>query len=90
MTDPHDIYRNPLAERYASPEMLRIFSDDSRYRTWRQLWIALAEAEMELGVEIRPEQIDELRRSAGSIDYERVAEIEHENRHDVMAHITAF
>ncbi|MBN1442122.1 MAG: adenylosuccinate lyase [Planctomycetes bacterium] len=90
MTDAHDIYRNPLAERYASPEMLRIFSDDSRYRTWRELWIALAEAEMELGVEIRREQIDELRRAAGSIDYERVAEIEHENRHDVMAHITAF
>ncbi len=90
MNSPTDIYQNPLAQRYASKEMLRVFSDDLRYRTWRQLWIALAEAEQEVGLEISDEQIEEMRAHSESIDYGRVAALENELRHDVMAHITAF
>jgi adenylosuccinate lyase len=90
MMDPHDTYQNPLVERYATPEMLENFSDNERYRTWRRLWIALAEAEAELGIEIRPGQIEEMRRNVDSIDYGRVAEVEKELRHDVMAHIRVF
>lgn len=90
MSSSSSVYQNPLTERYASREMARIFSSDHRYRTWRQLWIALAEVEAELGLEIRPEQIEELRGVADDIPYERVAEFEKELRHDVMAHIHAF
>ncbi|MCZ6795555.1 MAG: adenylosuccinate lyase [Planctomycetota bacterium] len=90
MKPGHDVYQNPLVERYASGEMLRIFSADRRYRTWRQLWIALAEAQRELGLEISAEQIEEMRAHSDDIDYERVAEHERELRHDVMAHITTF
>ena len=90
MSSSTDVYQNPLAERYASREMLEAFSNDRRYRTWRRLWIALAEAEMELGLEVTPEQIAELRAHVEDIDYARVAEIESELRHDVMAHITAY
>lgn len=86
----HSTYRNPLADRYSSPDMLRIFSDDNRYRTWRRLWIALAEAQMELGLDVRPEQIAEMRAREDEIDYDRVRALEKELRHDVMAHITAF
>jgi len=90
MIDPQDTYQTPLAERYASEEMLRNFSPNIRYRTWRELWIALAEAERELGLSISQEQIDQMRSRASQIDYARVAQIEKELRHDVMAHITAF
>jgi adenylosuccinate lyase len=90
MRDANDVYQNPLVERYASREMLECFSGNRRYRAWRELWIALAECEAELGLPIAPGQIEEMRRCADRIDYERVAQIEKELRHDVMAHITAF
>ncbi|MEM7234570.1 MAG: adenylosuccinate lyase [Planctomycetota bacterium] len=90
MNRPNDVYQNPLVERYASREMLQVFSADERYRTWRRLWIALAESERELGLDVSAEQIDELKAHVDDIDYERVAQIESELRHDVMAHITAY
>jgi adenylosuccinate lyase len=79
--------QNPLYERYASPEMARIFSSSHRFRTWRQLWIALAECERELGLPITAEQIEALQRVAGDADLDRVAELERRTRHDVVAHI---
>ncbi|MGQ9591683.1 MAG: adenylosuccinate lyase [Planctomycetota bacterium] len=88
--DPRDSYEDPLVERYASRAMVENFSTRRRYRLWRELWIALAEAEAELGLPIRPEQIEEMQRHAGDIDFDRVAAIESELRHDVMAHIAAF
>jgi adenylosuccinate lyase len=82
-----DTPQNPLYERYASPEMARIFSSSHRFRTWRRLWIALAECERELGLPITGEQIAALKRVAGDVDLERVAEIERRTRHDVVAHL---
>lgn len=90
MLDPNDTYQTPLAERYASDDMLRNFSSNSRYRTWRELWIALAEAERDLGLPISAAQIEQMRAHVSSIDYARVAQVEKELRHDVMAHITAY
>ena len=90
MTDSHDRYQNPLAERYASEEMLAAFSNNSRYRTWRKLWIALAESEAELGLDISEVQLAEMRANAENIDFARVAEIEKQTRHDVVAHIHTF
>ncbi len=85
-----DKYSNPLVERYASDEMVRNFSPDRRYRIWRRLWVALAESEAELGLNIQPQQIEEMRRNVDAIDYDQVAEVERETRHDVMAHIRVF
>jgi adenylosuccinate lyase len=82
-----DSPQNPLYERYASPEMARIFSSRHRFRAWRRLWITLAESERELGLPITAEQIDALKRTADDTDLERVAEIERRTRHDVVAHI---
>jgi adenylosuccinate lyase len=82
-----DAPQNPLYERYASPEMARIFSSGHRFRTWRRLWITLAESERELGLPITAEQIDALKKTAGDADLDRVAEIERRTRHDVVAHI---
>jgi adenylosuccinate lyase len=82
-----DSPQNPLYERYASPEMARIFSSRHRFRTWRRLWITLAESERELGLPITPEQIEALKRTAGDADLDRVAELERRTRHDVVAHI---
>jgi adenylosuccinate lyase len=82
--------QNPLYERYASPEMARIFSSSHRFRHWRQLWIALAECERELGLPISPEQIAALRQVAGDLDLDRVAELERRTRHDVVAHLRHF
>lgn len=82
--------QNPLYERYASPEMARIFSSSHRFRTWRELWIHLAEGERELGLPITPEQIAALRQVAGDVDLDRVAEIERRTRHDVVAHLRHF
>jgi len=79
--------QNPLYERYASPEMIRIFSASHRFRTWRELWIALAECERELGLPITAEQIEALKRTAGDADLDRVAELERRTRHDVVAHL---
>jgi adenylosuccinate lyase len=83
----HDAPQNPLHERYASREMARIFSERNRYGHWRRIWIALAEAQMELGLPITPAQIEELRAASDKTDFDRVAEIERETRHDVVAHL---
>ena len=90
MSAPRDRYENPLLERYASAAMSRIFSPDLKFRTWRRLWIALAEAEHELGLPVTREQIDELRASAEDINYEEAEERERVTRHDVMSHVHAW
>jgi adenylosuccinate lyase len=90
MPDSNERYENPLAARYSSEEMLRVFSANNRYRTWRRLWTALAEAQSELGLDISSEQIDEMRANIENIDFERVAEHEVALRHDVVAHIRTF
>ncbi|MEO6191683.1 MAG: adenylosuccinate lyase [Thermoanaerobaculia bacterium] len=79
--------QNPLYERYASPEMARIFSSSHRFRTWRRLWITLAEGEQELGLPFTAEQIAALKQVAGDTDLDRVAELERRTRHDVVAHL---
>ena len=86
----HDKYSSPLSSRYASKEMLALFSDNSRYQTFRRLWVALAESEMERGLKITKEQIDELKANIENIDFEAVARKEKEIRHDVMAHVYAY
>ena len=83
-------YENPLCSRYASSEMQYIFSPDFKFSTWRRLWIALAESEMELGLPITREQIDEMRAHVDDIDYDLADEYEHKLRHDVMAHVHTF
>lgn len=84
-------YESPLNSRYASAEMQYLFSPDFKFRTWRRLWIALAEAELELGLgAIRQEQIDEMKAHAQDINYEVARQRENEVRHDVMAHVYAF
>ncbi len=85
-----DKYESPLSERYASPEMQYIFSPDKKFRTWRHLWIALAEAEQELGLDITDEQIDEMKAHADDINYDVAEAREKEVRHDVMAHVYAY
>jgi adenylosuccinate lyase len=84
-----DTPQNPLYERYASPEMARIYSENHRYGTWRSLWITLAECQRELGLPITEEQIEALRLAA-PIDFDRVAELERRTRHDVVAHLRHF
>ncbi len=86
----HDSYEHPLATRYASQEMLRVWSTQNRYSTWRRIWVALAEAQHELGLPITKTQIRALKRVADDIDFDAVAGYEHQTRHDVMAHIHAF
>ncbi len=85
-----DRYQSPLAERYASREMQYIFSPDKKFRTWRKLWIALAETEKELGLPITQEQIDELKAHQEDINYEVAIAREREVRHDVMSHVYAY
>ena len=86
----YDIYQSPLSERYASKEMQYIFSPDMKFRTWRKLWIALAETEKELGLNITDEQIEELKSHADDINYEVAKEREKIVRHDVMSHVYAY
>ncbi|MEC7501663.1 MAG: adenylosuccinate lyase [Planctomycetota bacterium] len=86
----HDIYQNPLVSRYASSEMVTLFSDDRKFKLWRKLWIALAEAQGELGLEISPNQLAELRSNLDQIDYEKIAAYERKLRHDVMAHVHGY
>ena len=86
----HDRYVSPLSERYASREMQYIFSPDMKFRTWRRLWIALAETEKELGLPITDEQIEELRSHADDINYDVAKEREKLVRHDVMSHVYAY
>ena len=85
-----DVYTSPLSERYASKEMKFIFSPDMKFRTWRRLWIALAETEQELGLDITDEQIAELKAAKDDINYEEAKKREKEVRHDVMSHVYAY
>ncbi len=86
----NDRYVSPLSERYAGSEMQEIFSPDRKFRTWRKLWIALAETEKELGLPITEEQIEELKSHAEDINYEDASRREKEVRHDVMSHVYAY
>lgn len=86
----NDRYQSPLSERYASKEMQYIFSPDKKFRTWRKLWIALAETEMELGLPVTQEQIDELKAHQDEINYDVAKQREKEVRHDVMSHVYAY
>ena len=88
--DPRDRYENPLITRYASAEMSRLWSARKKHSTWRRLWVALAEAQRELGLDISTEQIEELRDAVDDIDFEKAAEYELSLRHDVMAHVHAY
>ncbi|MPS72373.1 MAG: adenylosuccinate lyase [Chryseobacterium sp.] len=83
-------YKNPLEERYSSEEMLFNFSHNNKFRNWRKLWIALAEIEKDLGLDITDEQIAELKANVENIDYQIAAEYEKKFRHDVMAHVHAY
>ena len=85
-----DAPQNPLHERYASREMARLFTAEHRFGTWRRLWIALAESQRELGLPIEEEQVEALRTAAPRLDLDRVAELERETRHDVVAHLRHF
>lgn len=85
-----DKYENPLITRYASKEMSYVFSDESKFSTWRKLWVALAEAEKELGLNITDEQINEMKENIYNIDYDMAEQKEREFRHDVMAHVHTF
>ena len=86
----HNTYETPFSSRYASEEMQYLFSPDNKFRTWRRLWIALAETERELGLPITEEQIAELKAHADDINYDVAAAREKEVRHDVMAHVYAY
>nr|KAF6493427.1 adenylosuccinate lyase [Rousettus aegyptiacus] len=86
----HDSYCSPLASRYASPEMCFLFSDRYKFRTWRQLWLWLAEAEQTLGLSITDEQIQEMKSNLDNIDFKMAADREKQLRHDVMAHVHTF
>ncbi len=90
MTPVTDAYQNPLITRYASKDMSAIFGPRHRARIWRQLWIALAEVERELGLEIGEDALAAMRSSVDDIDLTRIAELESETRHEVMAHIHHF
>ncbi len=85
-----DIYESPLSQRYAGKKMKYLFSPDMKFKTWRKLWIALAEAEKELGLPVLQEQIDELKAHADDINYEVALQREKEVRHDVMSHVYAY
>ena len=83
-------YESPLSSRYASDEMQYIFSSDKKFSTWRRLWVALARAEMELGLPVTQEQVDEMEAHITDIDYEKAAQWEKKLRHDVMAHVHTY
>ena len=87
---PTNRYESPLSSRYASDEMQYIFSADKKFSTWRKLWVALARAEMELGLPVTQEQVDELEAHITDIDYEKAAQWEKKLRHDVMAHVHTY
>ena len=86
----NDIYVTPLSGRYASKEMNELWSNNTKYSTWRKLWIALAETEKELGIDISDEQIEEMKANVNNIDYDIVSKREKECRHDVMSHVYEF
>ena len=85
-----DRYESPLASRYASSFMLELFSQQTRVRTWRRLWVALARAEHDLGLPITQSQVDELAAHLDDIDFDLAAQREKEVRHDVMAHVYTY
>lgn len=86
----YDGYTSPLSQRYASKEMQYLFSQNKKFRTWRRLWVALAETEKELGLNITQEQIDEMRAHQDDINYDDAVEREKLVRHDVMSHVYAY
>jgi adenylosuccinate lyase len=88
--EKRDRYESPLVERYASPEMVYLFSPEFKFRTWRKLCIALAEAERELGLPVSAAQVAELRRFAAKVNYAAAERLEQELRHDVMSHVRAY
>jgi adenylosuccinate lyase len=88
--EKRDSYENPLVARYASREMVHLFSPEFKFRTWRRLWIALAEAERELGLPVSAAQVAQLRRHADDINYAVAEKLERELRHDVMSHVKAY
>ena len=88
--DPRSVYQNPLIARYASREMAELFSDRTKFTTWRRLWLALAESEAELGLDISEEQLAEMREHLTDIDFEAADAEERKRRHDVMAHVHAY
>lgn len=90
MQDNYSQYKNPLTERYTSREMSEIFSPNTKFTTWRKLWIALAEAEKELGLPISDDQITELKKYENDINYDDAQKREKETRHDVMSHVYAY
>ena len=90
MSTQKESYESPLSARYADAEMKFIFSPDKKFRTWRKLWIALAQAEKELGLDITQEQIDEMAAFQDEINYEVAEAREKVVRHDVMSHVYAF
>ena len=85
-----EYYESPLTKRYASKEMQVVFSADKKFKTWRKLWIALAEAEKELGLLITAEQIEEMKVHAEDINYDAAYSREKEVRHDLMSHVYAY
>jgi adenylosuccinate lyase len=85
-----ELWQSPLQTRYASKEMLNLFSDNTKYSIWRDLWIALAKAEQKIGLEITNEQIQDLEKNKSIIDYKRVEVLENDLKHDVMAHLHAY
>lgn len=85
-----NLYNSPLNSRYSSKEMSYLFSDDKKFQTWRKLWVALAESEKELGLNITDEQIEELRSNITNINYEDAERKEKDIRHDVMSHVYAY
>src|SRR5688572_26897646 len=87
---PHDVYENPLISRYASREMANLWGDQRKFSTWRRLWVALAEAEAELGLPITKDQIAELRAHVDDVNFEAAESYERKLRHDVMAHVHAY
>src|SRR3954453_19236207 len=90
MSDSPEIYENPLIARYASREMATLWGDQRKFSTWRRLWVALAEAEAELGLPITKEQIAGLRSHVDDIDFDAANSYERKLRHDVMAHVHAY
>src|SRR2546426_5042233 len=86
----HEFYDNPLASRYASAEMSRLWGPQRRHSTWRRIWVALAEAQCELGLAVTREQVAELRSHLDDIDFAAAARYERKLRHDVMAHVHAY
>lgn len=87
---PHDVYESPLNSRYASKEMSGLWSDQAKHSTWRRIWVALAESQNELGLDVTKAQVEELRSAIHTIDFDAAAKYERELRHDVMAHVHAY